>query len=163
MAVEQVLPLWEHEFPGDDTPGRLLTEAKHLLRGNLDLETAGLMAFSFPEDAGSRRPVEYVLGGALRALEFAVRAGSGQGSLSTLKRHLHLTNRQLEFPHDWDAALCASVAYADDASLRADYGRGRRLEFWEWWLTKAVPTAYENFVARSNWLIGSRPFEGEGV
>jgi hypothetical protein len=147
MAVEHVLPLWEQEFPNEETPRRLLAEAGHFLRDSLDLKTAGILAFSFPEDTGSRRPVEYVLGGALRALEFAVRAGSSQASLNSLRRNKSLTNRQLEFPHDWDAALCASVAYADDASLCAVHGRGRRRQFWEWWLTEVVPKAFETFIA----------------
>ena len=48
-----------------------------------------------------------------------------------------------------DAALSASVAYANGAILYPGSDHVRRREFWEWWLKEAVPAAWAAECGRS--------------
>ncbi len=43
---------------------------------------------------------------------------------------------------DNDSASVASIAYAAGTALDPKSNPKKRLEFWEWWLKEAVPTAY---------------------
>jgi hypothetical protein len=145
-TVRHVLPLWQQKHPHDDTPQKLLREAETFLSDSLEVGKAELMAFSFPEDTGTRNPVDQVLSGAIATLVFAILASARPESFVSSKRDMGRSNRQLEFPHDWDASLCACVAYTGDASLLAEASRAKRLEFWQWWLDVAIPQAYEKRV-----------------
>jgi immunity protein Imm5 of predicted polymorphic toxin system len=150
LAVKKVLPIWEQGRRADNTPHNLLSEAEKFFDGTLDVENAEAMAFHFPEDTGTGSSIEYVLGGAIAALVFAIAASATPESLRRANWKTSLANRDLEFPHGWDAALCASVAYSGDNSLCAFFGRGKRLEFWKWWLEEAITRGFERFVSVSD-------------
>ena len=43
----------------------------------------------------------------------------------------------------WDTALCASISYSGVAKYEFS-DKTRRYEFWHWWLTEAVPAAWDS-------------------
>ena len=46
-------------------------------------------------------------------------------------------------PHQWDASLYASAAYAGGFAWEEQSDKLRRREFWQWYLSEAVPSAWE--------------------
>jgi immunity protein Imm5 of predicted polymorphic toxin system len=145
QTVRHVLPRWHAAWPDDSTPGEILDEAERVLRGEFD-------------DADIRKNVglswhymDELSQGANPAGSFAVLAG--YAAVKVLDRawyDLHFDPERIDGPqddgqvsaYDSDAAFDASMVYANGGLGDPRSDPAKRLEFWEWWLTRAVPAAW---------------------
>jgi Immunity protein Imm5 len=146
-TVQHILPLWQAVWPDDDSPQEVLAEADHALRGTAsaeeDVRSSILWLWTvfddFTLDDGDQHPSQsLVLFAAIKAL---CRAFNDQGFDPT-RIDPRATDGHTP-PRSTDAAFDASVAYADGVPWDQTSHDARRLEFWEWWLTQAVPAAWE--------------------
>lgn len=143
LAVERVLSIWDSFLIEDRTPYRALAISEQLLAGAINLasaedEISGLwthcddLAWKYV-DKQSAIMVGY---GAIQAAREAMSEkhfgceGVTDGT----------TDMDVD-PYDHDAAFCAAIAYSEGPSWDEASDAKRRLEFWTWWLTSAVPTA----------------------
>jgi|GEM_PF-980021 len=167
ITAQRVLPLWQVAFPSDDMPKRMLVLAEGVLRRTVDTEVAAReMADAWYHHPQSGDSEEYVLWHIYCAGEAALNAVSealGKNPLAeriqdyTSANHkdpIYIKDAETITDNDLvygvaDTASSAAIAYAG----RIDGGDGylidspsdpeKRREFWEWWLTEAIPQAWE--------------------
>lgn len=140
LSAKHVLPLWEKIRPDDDLPHRCLAQAER----NLSEKTKSLQ-----DDYMTAAQI-------IDDLEYEPVIAAGYSTIKTLSTALWderfdptsidytLTNEDLD-PDYTDSALFASYAYANGSVWEEDSNDKKRLEFWEWWLTEAVPKAWQAF------------------
>lgn len=168
ITARHVLSIFEQALPDEDNPRKLIEMAETTLRGKLYVEDAIHEAAEGHEIAGRLWGHEetevtwnvYLAGTAAhRALEEAagmdhfkkmswIRGGDSpdQGGQSVPFDQLpdEILAEQLG-----DAASAAAVAYAYDTDqLKCD--SKKLLEFWYWWLTEAIPAAWNCIEANSD-------------
>jgi hypothetical protein len=167
ITARRVLPLWQAAFPSDDMPERMLALAEAVIRGTVDTQVAAReMAEAWYHNPQSGDSGEYALWHTYCAGEAALNAVSEALSKNPLADRIQdytsATNKDPTYIKDaetitdddlvygvTDAASSAATAYAG----RIDGGDGylidspshpeKRREFWEWWLTEAIPQAWE--------------------
>ncbi len=157
LTAERVLPHWQAIFPEEKTPDRVLALARELLDGRTDLDAA----FDYADHA--RFAVGYAVDNMdLDRGEYDFQADfAGQTALKALEYVLYLQCFTRKIPlhgyHEleptdlldpWTAAI--QTALQAQAGLERDeYGEwsgkfdpGRCREFWQWWLSEAIPAAW---------------------
>jgi hypothetical protein len=146
VAVRKVLPVWESLFPTDRTACRALELANNLLAGTIlppiaEKETGRM--WSHCDDLSWKHPekqsVVMVGYGAIQVVREALSARHfGCGTVSSQS-----TDKDVD-PYDHDTAFCAVIAYSGGAAWDKASDSQKRLEFWTWWLSHAVPIAVDN-------------------
>ncbi|MBN1312181.1 MAG: hypothetical protein JXB30_12245 [Anaerolineae bacterium] len=169
ITARRVLPLFQQEYPEDTLPQDLLDAAIGALQGSVDDEAADDLQDEGYHASGNtwgydEMEITWNADLAGRAAYHALKEARGQVPLSNLDR-IH-TLGEVSFPsgefseypqpirgdqftdedlcgiESSDAAAAAAVAFAcrPDGPL-CDPSKLR--EFWTWWLTEAVPEAWE--------------------
>ncbi len=163
ITARQVLSIFEQAIPDEDNPRKLIEMAEATLRGKLSVEDAIHEAAEGHEIAGrlwGREDSEvswnaYLAGTAAhRALEEAAGVDPFK-KVSWIRESDSVAQGEQTIPFDeipdeklaeqlGDAASAAAIAYAYDADqLMCD--PKKLLDFWYWWLTEAIPAAW-------NWI-----------
>lgn len=143
LSVEKVLGLWERAFPADRSP-------HHALR----------IGTSLGDGIVSETTAEYELDKlwthcdnlSWRHKDKQIAILCGYGAAQVIREALsdvhfgcdQITEASTDLdvdPYDHDSAFCASSAWAGGAPWRQGSDARRRLEFWTWWLTAALPMA----------------------
>jgi hypothetical protein len=145
LSARHVIPIWEGAGLNDDTPHRILIEAEQVLNGTVDVQTADRdfgEFWTYMDNLASKfedsRPV-MVGYSAAKALLTAL----FDEKFDPFHIDYDLTDADVD-PYDSDAAFAAAVAYADGSIWNPDSSSTKRREFWEWWLSEAVPTAWSS-------------------
>ena len=145
LTAQHVLPLYQHAGSAYDRATHLLTLADDVLYDKVDTESAAAEAEQtwdwLTNDYGDRQEeipdrILFALTSALEALFTAFGEERFEGVIITGVS----TDDDLD-PWSSDTALWAVEAIAGPAR---DPGSdsAKRLEFWTWWLTEAVPAAW---------------------
>lgn len=147
VTARRVLPIWLADRPHDGRVMRLLTLAERVLRNQGDErgvrdEAEVVWWWLTDDDHGGRyeklsSPAYYSLGAAILAVFSSLDDNPLIG--------MHLEGSETDANIDEassDAAKWAANAAAGPV-WRQDSNNAERLKFWEWWLTEAVPAAWE--------------------
>ena len=146
-SVEYVLPFWRESWPTDDTPSRILQEVRAVIKGEVDRETADKDFNRYWEYAeeltNETNNIAGVVGlAAANALSLAITDGFADGHEIDLEK---LDNDQFTSNdvHFFAAAVFAGgPVYGISIAPHSD--NEKRQQFWIWWLTEAVPAAFES-------------------
>ncbi len=160
ISARYVLPIFERGFPDVDTPSRLIDIAEKTARGAFDAGTAVREASNGQEMAGrlwgydeTVVPWNASMAGntAHRALAEAAGLDPFESKITGVVGTKASNARRVlidELPDEklakmfGDTASAAVVAFAwSPGNSKCD--PSKMLEFWEWWLTKAIPKALE--------------------
>ncbi|WP_279637400.1 Imm5 family immunity protein [Corallococcus interemptor] len=143
-TARHVLPLWELTYPENRTTHTVLDSAEAMRVGSLDKGEARaiwqqawdhMVELSF-SDEGSRG-----VAAGLSAVQ-ALRTCIDDEAFVLLGVDERLRDDQVD-AEDMDASMFAAAAYAGGPAWDASSDSARRLQFWEWWLSEAVPLAYQ--------------------
>lgn len=150
VAAEHVLGIWGRAFPNDDLPRRAILNAREVIKGNIADDYAEAMVGDIDSylDSLSFHYDRLIYGTAV------VAAGATKQALlvSCYGEMLQLDNTDLDADdydldaYEWDSSYFASVAFANGHPDDLDSDATKRLAFWRWWLTHAVPNSYVNHV-----------------
>ena len=161
LTICHVLPIWKQQFPNDQTPERILTEAEMVLNGYVGDETA-------LEDFDDYWEYGQELAANSKSMAVAVEMGATIALLTAIEDENfdpdcidYRTTDSQEFDSN-DASFFAAVAYANGpiwqivAQPKSD--SAKRQQFWEWWLTEAVPRTWQMYSKHSssnkrNWRV----------
>ncbi|MDP9315984.1 MAG: Imm5 family immunity protein [Chloroflexota bacterium] len=135
MTVRQVLPRWEALHPTDRRPHRLLHATEALLLGttaDLDDILPDFFDLFYADTAGDEIGL---------AATWALHVARADNEWTPTHINYDLNDSQLSGP-EHDTAFFAAIAYTAGPWWTADSSRTKRFEFWTWWLTHAVPTAW---------------------
>ncbi len=160
LTAQRVLPIFEQALPGEELPRQLIEMAVGVLQGKFDVSLAVRAAADGHEVAGrlwgyDEAAVPWNSNLAGNAAHRALAEVAGQAPLAVDAAPINAAydqDKQGIPPNLWsdeklaqvagDAASSAAVAFAcsaDSPSCDPD----KLLEFWEWWLTEAIPTAFK--------------------
>jgi hypothetical protein len=140
----RVLPVWLEAWPKNDRPSVVLEAAQAYLARATDFDAAWKAKEDFSamleerQCAGKHFPAVYAGYAAGRALTVAIYDETWDPE--------HVDEQQLDQnldPYQWDAALYASAAAAGSFTWEPRASVAPRRAFWEWYLTEAVPAAWE--------------------
>jgi hypothetical protein len=142
MCIQQVLPLWKNMYPGNDGPERMLSLAGQLLRNEINPGKAKKEKGDFWSDLDS-----FVY----TPENNAILIGYGAASVVTVALVDEIVEKisddsiddDDEDPYQWSVSFFALLAYSNAETGRNNVNVEKKLEYWTWYLTKAVPTAYE--------------------
>lgn len=146
----EILPLFEDEPDDDEIPAKMLDMAREVVAGNANLPDTWAYAnahwhitsnvvdeiFEFREDIPN--PIAFAAEAAHKALLEAM-------GVETLKPRPHHTldgDRQSSEYTD-DAAAAASIVVSGGGGTDVPVLEKVRHEFWDWWLTTAVPETWQ--------------------
>ncbi|NOJ96000.1 hypothetical protein HMI51_24075 [Corallococcus coralloides] len=138
-----VLPLWELKSSQDRTPHTVLDAAEAMRVGRLDkIEAQALWQRAWDhmvELSSSDEDSQGAAAGfsAVQALLTCI----DDETFPLTEDDAHLRDNQVD-AEDMDASMFAAAASAGGPSWDASSDPERRLQFWEWWLSEAVPHAY---------------------
>ncbi|MFP2896018.1 Imm5 family immunity protein [Corallococcus sp. 4LFB] len=145
-AARHVLPLWELQYPQDRTPHRALDLAEEVRVGRLDKGEA---------QARWQQAWDHMVELSYSDVDDQSGAAAGFSAAQALRTCLEdevlpqsevdegLRDNQID-AEDMDASMFAAAAYAGGPSWDASSDPARRRQFWEWWLSDAVPRAYRS-------------------
>lgn len=142
LSIEKVLPIWDSVFPTDNTPRDALEVAAEVLAGSIESSSAQRRAgtlWTQLDDLSwthvEKQSVILVGYGAVQAIQEALSEEPfGCSNVTEQTRDIDID------PYYHDSAYCASAAYSGGPEWADGSDAQRRLEFWTWWLTIAVPT-----------------------
>ena len=150
LTARSVLPIWQKERPNDPWPTHLLAVAEGVLRGEVTQEDAGVAgdaAWNQLEtleaddvQAGPEEANHSILGVVETAIEALLEA-SGRRSFDSIPVAVQDTDADID-PWSYDTVQCAVTTYAGGV-WDPTSDPMKRKEFWEWWLLKAIPEAWE--------------------
>ncbi len=143
LAVRKVAPIWHRLRPEDEFVDNVLRDAERVLAGDLDPEEARDRAGDLWVDMddlaadGDLNPaaVGYAAIGALLAA-----ARDEMFDPDTVD--ISLTDADVD-AYETDAAFAAAAAYAGGPPWDSDADAEARREYWTWWLTEALPQAWD--------------------
>lgn len=142
-----VLGVWQRTRPSDDRAERLLSLAEQVLAGERDHRTAKKeadKAWDWLNNDYGERTEELPEGCffALAAIVEAVYVVIGRDRFQDAATHENDTDADLD-PWGGDTALWVATALAGPvwSQDQGNHSFGR-LDFWRWWLTEAIPSAY---------------------
>jgi len=141
LATRRVVPIWRQARPNDDRAECLVTLAGRVLND----ETNAIQAQDEAEEIWEwlmegesiRGPAFFALGTAVRTVFTTI----GDDPWNGMAMMVHETDADID-PWSSDAAKWASSAIAGPV-WQPDSDSAKRLEFWTWWLTEAIPAAWE--------------------
>ncbi len=146
LASRYVLPIWGN-FRQDDTPNHVLTVAEEVLNKTLDVQQAR----SYKDEIWTRlentasvaehQDLEYqkLINVELAAIA-ALNSALYDEEFDPNNLNYDLTDADVD-TYESDSSFWAASAYADGPIWEPTSSASKRLEFWEWWLTKAVSQA----------------------
>lgn len=147
LTVRHVLPIWLKVWPNNKSPQRLLTHVEEVMKGEMSKDMA-LDAINrwwdVVDELGARSQNMAVTVGfaALQALATA----AVDEMFEPDDIDVALTDSE-EFDNN-DASFYAAVAYANGPiwkiAAKPKSDSAKRAQFWQWWLTEAVPAAYQS-------------------
>lgn len=144
LSAQYSLPIWDNTYPHDDTPAVLLRKAAQILHGSLDQETAWNernkcwdRLIELGNESEQAQLVSAVGLSAVQALTVALE----DEKFASLHIDTTPTDAAID-PDEMDSSFFAAVAYASGATWNPKSNAQKRQEFWNWWLTEAVPMAY---------------------
>jgi hypothetical protein len=150
LSVRKVLPIWEQAKPADRTAHQILAKAEQVLHGKVNPQILSqkpaaywtLMdsLYYFADENGEDPSYIGVGYGAACALSVAL----WDEKFDPNHVDYNLTEASFD-PYEWDVAFHAAAAYADGAVWEQNSNTVKRREFWEWWLTEALPKAWAAF------------------
>jgi hypothetical protein len=141
LTIAYVLPIWYQEFPHDNLPQYLLSEADKLTRGMVEKEIA-------EQDYNNFLSYMNQLGYTKSNMAFTVGYGAVQ-ALGTALYDENFAPDDIDYEitdsqdsEGNDASFFAACAYANGPIWKAKSNSQKRREFWQWWLKTAVPQSY---------------------
>ena len=143
-STKYVLDLWDNWRPHDDSPHLLLSAAQSYFTTKWNREFAEGIYREHPENP-MEESVYFIHAAASKSLLTAIRSDWTPDELLPEVLYECDTNQELEFPYGWDACYCASIAFSNGVPWVEGSNPTSRLAFWEWWLTKNVPAAFDLF------------------
>lgn len=147
LTVRHVLPIWLNVWPNNQSPRRLLTHVEQVMKGKMSKDMALDVInrwWDVVDELGARSQNMAVTVGfaALQALATA----AVDEMFEPDEIDVNLTDSE-EFDNN-DASFYAAVAYANGPiwkiAANAKPDSAKRGQFWQWWLTEAVPAAYKS-------------------
>lgn len=146
LSAYHVIPIWREERPEDDRAERLLILAENVLQNTVDVKAAGEEAekewhWLIDDDGGRYEKLSsavYFAFGAVVQAEFAALEGDSWDNY-------RFTEDETDADVDiWssDTAKWAVNAIAGPV-WEPNSDNTKRLEFWTWWLTEAIPAAWQ--------------------
>jgi Immunity protein Imm5 len=143
-AIQKVLPLWEAVYPSDRSPHAALELVEKVLAGSVPAAVATREAdrlWTYYDDLSYKDATDVsvvaVGYGAVQAIREALSdAPFGCEDVNDATKNIEVD------PYAFDAAFLASAAYAGGATWQPESDAKKRLEFWKWWLTTAVPAVF---------------------
>jgi len=166
LTAQHVLPIGEQVFPDEDIPRRLVEMAEGVLEGAIDpqvahrreiVEGVDIQDWGYPEEA----PWNVFLAGKTGERALAETLGQDLLALGLVWVDIDTPDESGIPMEEWpdeklaedygDTASAAAVAFACDPhspAIKCD--PDRFLDFWEWWLTEAIPTAWEKASTSDN-------------
>ena len=139
-AASRVLPIWERLWPSNRLPHHLLDLADQVCRGEVDRGAITALrdrAETELDDISWASFNKSAVGAgyaALRALDVARR-----DEPSDLSRPDSAVRDEDLEPHQRDSAYLAAAADAGGSPWEPQSSADRRRDYWNWWLTEAVP------------------------
>ncbi|BAZ16818.1 hypothetical protein NIES4071_86960 [Calothrix sp. NIES-4071] len=151
-TVRHVLPIWNKKFPHDDRPEYILNIAEKKLAGTISTEVAEKESErlwnSMQQLGYGGHGMAFTVGcAAVAALNTAI----DDETFDPDDIDFNLTDN--EDTEGNDSSFFAACAYADGAvwkTIAGEHDANKRLEFWHWWLTQAVPAAWSTVEDDSN-------------
>jgi hypothetical protein len=141
LTAERLLPIWEKSLPREHTPSQLLSLAMRVLEGELSVADAWHLR---DELLAAMPNVAWPLRGVMAAAGQVLRTATVDIDFNPTKPDYTLTDDE-----DWeedagyrDAAGWGAYVMAGGTVHDAEADPSKRLEFWDWWLTEAVPAAW---------------------
>jgi hypothetical protein len=141
-TVGHVMPLWKSIFPSDRTPDDAMTIASNVMDGTI---TAGIGTreagrlwshcdnLLWKNESGANT---IMIGyGAVQVIRGAI----SDAHFGCAEENENITDFDVD-PQRHDTSFFAAVAYSDGAVWESTSNAIKRLEFWKWWLTSAVPS-----------------------
>lgn len=146
-TAQRVMTIWQGERPNDDRAEHMLVLAQTIMDAHIDEQAAQEEAEAVwwwltDHDQGGRyeklsAPVYYALGAAI-ATAFAALEDN---PLLNMRLEENETDANIDLASS-DCAKWAANAVAGPV-WEPESDRAKRLEFWTWWLTEAVPAAWQ--------------------
>ena len=146
LCVELVVDRWSAAAPDEVTPTELTVLARRYVEGQATREEIWEKSHDFWTrlDAGSEElPRAAYFAGAAAAKTAGVALGDEYFEPRQIEDNGE--DRLGDMPDEWDPALLACISYCGEGSSSPPDSEVRRRQFWEWYLTMAVPTAYDLF------------------
>lgn len=161
LTARHVLPVWEQSWDSEDSadgilaPEEILMVAERVLRNTYDIEEAyGKLCndFNVPVELSTTFEGSCAYRAAFFALEMILISDANYFPNIYVADDMALDTTS-------DFALTAMQAYSstdrnepgewsislepNSSTLPIEFDKQKRLEFWEWWLTEAIPQAWE--------------------
>lgn len=164
-TAQHVQPIWEQFLPQDDRMHKTLDIATQLLQGRADITTAdehiksiwGSIELTRQPDAGIADHEQETL--IVRGLSRDNGLFALMAAVTALRRIAHIEETSWEglnikeddtdttlLSSRPDTALYAAGAYAGPIWSKTSSAK-KRLQFWEWWLSEAIPYAWNQATA----------------
>jgi hypothetical protein len=144
LCVQKVLGLWQEVWPEKSGPQQMLLTAEQYIGDLIDYESAWERANSFWGELetiicdGKNLTVVNVGFAAANLVTTALR----DEKFNPDNLEEEIVDDLLD-PYEWDASLYASAAYSSGFVWEEQSNALQRREFWEWYLTEAVPSAWD--------------------
>lgn len=155
VTARKVLPVWERIWTqtnmyNDSTPQEILQEAENLLRGKAKLRNIiakKVEGFNYPLEIWVSFDIALAYRAAYNALELITISpeyirtflenedevgGTGRNFASTAMK-----------AYTFNETATKRLEITQTPITETDFDPLKRLEFWEWWLTEAIPQAWE--------------------
>ena len=138
-CVRRVLPFWEKAWPNDNGPGTLIELIENFFDNKVDrrvLYSEQLALWARVDNLAYERDVVELMVGC---------AACGAASTALVDEVFDPDNLELSASdedrdaYQWDAAYYAAMVLAGGPPRNAESSIERRRQFWEWYLSEAVP------------------------
>jgi len=153
LCVKKVINVWDNVLPNDKRIIELLKMIDEYFNGKIDKKSLERVKDSFStvcDDLGSHSNYEislaaYVGFATVRAVSTAIFDKAYYGDDLEAKANEILDDDI--GPDEWDTSYYASMAYVGKPTWEEqdEVSINKRRGFWMWYITKAVPEAYEAF------------------
>ncbi len=155
LTAQRLLPRFQQHYPDDTLPQELLTLALKLLHGEEQdpITVEDMLDHGYHASGNAwgydERKIPWPVWLAGNTAYHALKEASGQSPLSFLPDYykgdvLTPWNDKKLCEYDFcDTAGAAAIASASD-DLGQHIDSAKQLEFWTWWLTDAMPAAYQS-------------------
>jgi len=144
LTIEKVLPIWNAVLGPNDLPYRAINIAKDVLSKNLSVEAASRERDSLWTECDDL---------AYEHSELQIAVGVGYGATQAIATAVHdecfdsetnfeITDEDVD-AEDLDPSFFGAAASANGTVWDDDSNSNNRRVFWEWWITEAIPSAWE--------------------
>jgi hypothetical protein len=149
LSIQHVLSLWEKVRPFDRSPHLILEKVQQILEGVLTGkqvdQMSGLPDWGYMDNVSCQVPYigsSWILVGygAVKTIGVAI----WDEIFDPTQINPQLTDDHLD-TYDLDVASEAAAGYAGGFRWKSESDQRKRRQFWEWWLTEAVPKAWAAF------------------